>query len=296
MGPIRILAFLILFITIPFFLKLVKDGPIDGEGDKGIGVWKRSSNVDWCEPNYILTPYIAEFGNSISSLTIVGNGLYGMYRHWNTVEVRYLAAFAVFILVGFGSAMFHGTLLRQWQLADELPMVWGNGIFVYCLLTAEDKPNVKRTSYIIILIIVELLQNIAIILFDSEDQTIFLVCYGSGVFYLMYHSYHLDLKYNGNYEVALFDTAIVCYVGGFFLWLIDRLYCHETIPGIGGTIRSLYLHSFWHLGAGNGTYLCVLFWIWTRCKYLKKKKQILRGNSLITSLQWISINDGEKIV
>jgi dihydroceramidase len=35
-----------------------------------------TANYDWCEPNYLVTPYIAEFFNALSSLPTATAGAY----------------------------------------------------------------------------------------------------------------------------------------------------------------------------------------------------------------------------
>jgi hypothetical protein len=121
---LRFSVLLVIVLVVPLFLLLVIRGPFDGEGDTTEGYWgPKTSTVNWCEADYTVTVYVAEFTNTISSLVIVCNGLYGIYRHYGHVEIRYIWAFAGFIVVGFGSAAFHGTLWRSMQLMDELPMV-----------------------------------------------------------------------------------------------------------------------------------------------------------------------------
>ena len=51
-----------------------------------------------------MTPYIAEFGNSLSSLAVFANGAWGIWAHWGRVEPRFMVAFAAFLVVGLGSA------------------------------------------------------------------------------------------------------------------------------------------------------------------------------------------------
>ena len=297
MHSLRILAFALLFTALPLLVLLGKRGPVDGDPWKGEepapGHWPLTANTDWCEANYVVTPYIAEFSNSFSSLTIVAQGLYGIYKHWNVVELHYLLAFACFAVVGLGSFLFHATLMREFQLADELPMLWSNGMFAYCIVTAEEtKERAAKTSFTWIALITVVF-TVLVVLFDTEDQSIFLITYGAGVAYLVVNSRYLDHKYNTTGEVVLLETSICFYIGGFVVWLIDRLYCKELVMGV--RVRSLYLHSWWHVGAGIGTFSLVLFWIWTRGKYLKRKKQKLMGMN-VPPLQWVSFEGGGKSV
>ena len=85
------------------------------------GYWgKPSSTVDWCEPNYSVSYYIAEFFNTFSSLAMVFVGLVGMWMHRGPqFENRYKYAFGSVAIVGVGSAAFHGTLLFSLQVSAD---------------------------------------------------------------------------------------------------------------------------------------------------------------------------------
>ncbi len=81
-----------------------------------------SSTIDWCERNYQQTVYVAEFFNCLSSFGFIGLGLFGAvkpYRHGLTLPA--IMSFMGVVVLGIGSALFYRTLLRSYQLWDELP-------------------------------------------------------------------------------------------------------------------------------------------------------------------------------
>merc|ERR1712066_496543 len=88
------------------------------------GYWSPvTSNIDWCEPNYLLSHYVAEFWNSVSSTILIITGLYILrkaQRHQMSWPC-WLQGFNI-VSVGVGSVMFHGTLTHWAQWMDELPM------------------------------------------------------------------------------------------------------------------------------------------------------------------------------
>ena len=85
------------------------------------GYWgEPDSSIDWCERNYVVTPYIAEFYNTLSNIVLLVVGLFGLWRCFvMDLELRFYAMSFCTIVVGFGSAAFHGTLHYHWQLMDE---------------------------------------------------------------------------------------------------------------------------------------------------------------------------------
>lgn len=87
-----------------------------------VGYWgPRTASVDWCEPNYVYTPYIAEFFNTLSSLAIVGSGVFGLSSYGRySYHRRFFFPSALMVLIGLGSVAFHGTLQYWGQALDEL--------------------------------------------------------------------------------------------------------------------------------------------------------------------------------
>ena len=70
MHPITLLAYATVAAALPLLVLLAVRGPVDGEGDMATG-WggEKTANTNWCERDYAVTPYIAEFGNSLSPST-----------------------------------------------------------------------------------------------------------------------------------------------------------------------------------------------------------------------------------
>mmetsp|Transcript_66923 Transcript_66923/g.81951 ORF Transcript_66923/g.81951 Transcript_66923/m.81951 type:complete len:127 (+) Transcript_66923:40-420(+) len=83
------------------------------------------SIVDWCEPNYYVTQYIAEFLNTLSSIPMVIFPLIGIYLCCKSgvFERRYYVLLFLESIIGIGSVIFHGTLRYNAQLFDEIPMM-----------------------------------------------------------------------------------------------------------------------------------------------------------------------------
>ena len=52
-----------------------------------------TSSVDWCELNYMVTVFVAEWWNTLSSLAMIAVGLAGFVLHRNVLERRFLFAY-----------------------------------------------------------------------------------------------------------------------------------------------------------------------------------------------------------
>lgn len=73
-----------------------------------------TSLLDWCEINYQKSHFVAEFWNTVSNVSIIGFACLGLYQCiYLSLETRYFISLILFLLVGIGSAAFHGSLLYQ---------------------------------------------------------------------------------------------------------------------------------------------------------------------------------------
>lgn len=101
-----------------------KAGQARRQVDVRRGYWSPvTSNVDWCEPNYALSTYIAEMWNAISSAVLCLPGLRILWvaRRHRMRWPCWLQGVNI-VCLGVGSILFHATLKSWAQWADEAPM------------------------------------------------------------------------------------------------------------------------------------------------------------------------------
>lgn len=80
------------------------------------------STVDWCETNYVVVNFIAEFWNTLSAVFILSSAMsIGQIKYCNSHMYN---VFIYLLVVSLGTALFHSTLLFKYQLLDELPMLF----------------------------------------------------------------------------------------------------------------------------------------------------------------------------
>jgi dihydroceramidase len=224
------------------------------ELDTNIGYWSPStSSIDWCERNYVVTQYIAEFWNCLSSFSmcILGGILFirGLY---NKIESRFLLSSLGFGFVGLGSAYFHGTLTHLGQMADELPMVYSMIVWWFILFRMNEFKQIKRIIFAIDISFVFGIFYGLLWTYVHSLQTFVLIFQGhmslmvlGGIIklislYRQPHHHVYRIKYMLMVYVSLLISAFVC-------WTMDQHLC-ESMNRISRI--NPQLHAWWHvLGA-----------------------------------------------
>ena len=68
------------------------------------GFWGSvTSTLDWCEENYMVSHYVAEFFNTLSNLPFLIYAIWGFYSVYTSrCEKRFYYAYSGLMLVGLG--------------------------------------------------------------------------------------------------------------------------------------------------------------------------------------------------
>nr|XP_018262511.1 dihydroceramidase [Kwoniella dejecticola CBS 10117]OBR84669.1 dihydroceramidase [Kwoniella dejecticola CBS 10117] len=211
------------------------DGAFDTlRGDQvSSGFWgEHTSTIDWCENNYAHTPYIAETVNTLTNLPSILLGLYGFYAVVkNGLPTRFAFCYLGLSLIGIGSFGFHMSLRWEWQLMDELPMIYVVSYAAFLIL--ETSPGLKlrygvlgpgimvlwdvfvTTSYIYLPNPVYHQIAFAIILITTTARTAYLA---------------FKLPPNHPSKVKIGKTmawGVVTFAVGFAIWNVDNLFCPQ---------------------------------------------------------------------
>lgn len=235
-------------------------GNVDGE------FWgSRTATIDWCESNYEISEYVAEFWNTISNLIMIVLPMYGIYwcvkqishsknrpNHANnrrpfTVPTTVIWCYVGVMLVGVGSWMFHMTLLYPMQLLDEIPMMFGSAILLYAnyeliLAVFELERQHKRTLSIKNLKpdsrFSRLFRNKKLVL--SVIITYCVVCSYAyvkiwtnplfhentfGVMVFLILFQNFYLIYKYKLRKRMYAISVGYYLLGFLLWNLDNHFC-----------------------------------------------------------------------
>lgn len=241
-------------------------GAFDGlrGGQVSSGYWgEHTSTIDWCELNYTHTPLIAEFYNTLTNLPSILMGLYGFYQTLaHGIQLRYALAYLGVTLIGIGSFGFHASLRWEWQLMDELPMIYVVSYAAY--LVMDTKPSFEPRygiwgpffvvawcsfvtfSYVCLPNPVYHQVAFALILLSSVGRNLYLIS-------------RLPAKHSSRQKITrTMVTGIATFALGFAIWNVDNVFCSLLrdwrVPlGMWGFL--LQGHGYWHLMTGYGSYL-----------------------------------------
>ncbi|KAJ2080277.1 Alkaline ceramidase 3 [Coemansia sp. RSA 988] len=240
-----------------------------------------TSTIDWCEENYVMCTYIAEFWNTTTNVVFFALAAFGMYQVRATKqESRFLLCYIAMMVVGLGSWLFHMTLQYQWQLADELPMVYGTCICIYCALQADAKVG---TNIYVSLGLFGYSAVVTLVYVQIRKPVFHQVAYGLEVLIIlirnMIHQMEIRKTNLGAYTemMQLYQLGVGSFGLAFVLWNIDNIFCTEiralrnALPVV---LAPLFqLHAYWHIGTALGCYVSIVYQQYLRLVKLDKIDQ-----------------------
>lgn len=229
--------------------------------DNGTGLWgARTSTLDWCEENYAVTYYMAEFWNTVTNLAFIVPSAVSLYRAVkDSLETRYLLAHALLFLIGVGSWAFHCTLLYTSQMLDELPMLFGACSFLYCMWMCSSRQG--ETDWLAISVTVCYAVVTSLMYLTVNEPVFHELCYSIIVVLLTLYSTYQFRKLGGSR--SLYFVSLSAYAVGFILWNIEVQFCPSLRHVCDSVVWPLkpvtQLHAWWHVLSGGGSHLHVLF-------------------------------------
>ncbi|XP_037075250.1 alkaline ceramidase 3-like [Pollicipes pollicipes] len=240
------------------------------------GFWGRpTSTLDWCEANYAVSGYIAEFWNTLSNMSMIVPPLYGIYEaSRQRFEARFTICFILLLVVGLGSSAFHMTLLYEMQLTDELPMVFCSCFLLYCLADIQHMQTRSHFNWLSVsLVACSAIFCLSYLLYPNPllHQAI----YGMATLTITVLDVRLVRSQNDPQLWRLFYGGLVLYVTAVSLWNIDNHLCgpiSQLRTRLPSFLRPFtQLHAWWHLFAGYASYIHILFClkIWYNVRHQK---------------------------
>ncbi|CAF3129900.1 unnamed protein product [Rotaria sp. Silwood2] len=197
-----------------------------------------SSKVDWCEPNYVVSEYIAEFWNTVSNIFffLVPPLMIFLFRPYSKRVANGIAIlWILLIIIGIGSVYFHATLSLAGQLLDEISILWVLVIGYALFLPATYLPRSFRVQRCIIFALV--ITCFSFVYPYANAFALMLLGLPATGFIILHFSRcdNPRVKHLGIHCLVMWIIAVT-------IWISDRMFCSYWL-----SISFPYLHSIWHV-------------------------------------------------
>ncbi|KAG9305804.1 hypothetical protein G9A89_001093 [Geosiphon pyriformis] len=257
--------------------KSTSSSEVNATSDQNVPFWGHgTSTLDWCEENYKVHEYFAEFINTTTNLTFVCLALFGIYTTLKyDLGKRFIFAHMGIATIGIGSWFFHMTLLFEFQLLDELPMIYGTCILLYNIYEIHERP---KFGFIFPFSLFIYAITITLAYLYIGDPVFHQVACAFLVSALHIRSVLLlqrveNLQTRANLKFLLFGGAGL-FALGFFLWNVDNIACTHLIAArnfLGLPLAHfLEFHGWWHILTALGTYWWMVYNQYIRVVLLDK--------------------------
>jgi hypothetical protein len=200
-----------------------------------------SSDIDWCEDNFVYSNYIAEFYNTISNISFIAFYYLGLYtfQHFKcNNDDKFL--YGCLLFTGMSSFYFHATLSLFSQLLDEFSII---------LLLANTLIMIYKNKYIRFTIKTYTVTHSIVMCYYPFINIPVLFMIGFMVWKILREKFkkYKDTSFKNYWFLAqlFFFISISC-------WLIDKFLCDYT-KNIG-----IQFHAMWHIFSAICAYYSIL--------------------------------------
>lgn len=224
---------------------------IHGQGAEPlVGYWgEPTASINWCETDYEVSHYVAEWWNTVSNIVLVALSTFGVrmcIREKHDADL--LVLYVMIAIIGVGSALFHGTLLVVSQQLDETPMILAIVSWCYSLYR-KVLPWVDTWLWVSLIVA----HNVTFAVVHAYTQSVqpfqlyFLAWVLVGAVRLV-HLYRNDFKDNRTVR-ALIRSYVGFYLLGSAAWVLDQKLCAGLQDGSYLSFNPQG-HAWWHVFAG----------------------------------------------
>ncbi|GCB27680.1 alkaline ceramidase YPC1 [Aspergillus awamori] len=223
-----------------------------------------TSYLNFCEEDYVITRYVAEFINTLSSFVYILYGIYGLWQlHSRRQTGPRSITYCGLIGVGVCSAGYHMTLKYHTQMSDELSMHLLTTPLLYRILSFQATPQYTKTVGIILSVLFTIVMVVHMVM---DEFLLHAVTFGAAVCLITTRTLKIipreipDVEARKRIQsVALFGCA--SFIFGYLVWLIDEFVCQSLIGArhaVGLPVAFLLeLHGWWHVFTAIGGYIAV---------------------------------------
>ncbi|PWY95011.1 ceramidase [Aspergillus sclerotioniger CBS 115572] len=225
-----------------------------------------TSNANFCEEDYLVTRYIAEFINTLTNLVYVFYAIYGIsyLRRKSNTDVSRVLPYWGLMGVGIASAAFHMNLKYHTQMMDDVSMLLTTTPVLHRVMTVNAS---RRTSVLVgVLLSLSLLGLVAVHVI-TDELILHSVAFVVSVTVIGVRTMQLITTRTPKDSAArrqvwgMVRFGAVIFELGFAVWLADGWICgllRSTRHAIGLPWAFLLeLHGWWHIFTGVGAYIFI---------------------------------------
>ncbi|KAJ5883004.1 alkaline ceramidase family protein [Penicillium subrubescens] len=225
-----------------------------------------SSKANFCEEDYLVTKYIAEFVNTLTNLAYVLYAIYGLRQLRRKSNVDFFRALPYWGLmaVGICSGIFHTSLHYHTQMMDDLSMLFTTTPVLHRVLTVNSD---RRNSSLTAIILASALAIVVAYHMATDELLLHSVTFVASIFIIGVRTIQLiNTRVPGNSVTrtqiwGMVRFGAVIFHLGYAVWILDGWVC--------GFLRSsrraiglpwaflLELHGWWHIFTGIGAYIFI---------------------------------------
>jgi len=170
-------------------------------------------------------------------------------------------------LVGVGSFLFHATLRYEWQLGDELPMIFCSAFIAYVAFDTRSA-RLPRTRFVRCLPYLLFLYSFGVsavylrypnpVIHQTAFAFLELVatCRAAYIVHIAPEKTYREQRNKADAKRYIL-TGSAIFLLGFLIWNIDNLFCDgiSQLKESLGAPWSFVLegHAWWHLATGTGS-------------------------------------------
>ncbi|PLB43362.1 alkaline ceramidase family protein [Aspergillus steynii IBT 23096] len=225
-----------------------------------------TANSNFCEEDYVITRYIAEFINTLTNLSYILYAIYGLRRLHAKPNVHVFRLFPYWGLmaVGICSAAFHISMKYHTQMMDDLSMLFATTPVLHRVITVHSshRDSVRMAVFLGTLLSALVVYHVLTdeLIFHSVSFGVMVVIIGLRTMQLIGARTKAGSESRRKvWGVVRFGAVI--FNAGYYLWLIDNWTCgilkswKETI-GLPWAFV-LELHGWWHIFTAMGAYIFI---------------------------------------
>ncbi|KAJ5759227.1 alkaline phytoceramidase [Penicillium odoratum] len=224
----------------------------------------QTSYLNFCEEDYVITRFVAEFINTFSSLIYMIFGIYGLVqlRKKQQAGLRRMS-YCGLIGVGVCSAAYHMTLKYPTQMSDELSMHLLTTPLLYRILTFQASPYRTKITGAILLTLFTIVMVVHMVM---DEFIVHAVSFGLAVYLIARYTIKMIPEQIPDpflrKKIQRFSfLGCFSFIFGYCVWLIDEFCCSNLTQirhAVGLPLAFLFeFHGWWHFFTAIGGYVAV---------------------------------------